>query len=62
MLYQIKFKNDTKNYICATTCKQFTNLKQLPVIVECKVIKTNYKNLETFANELHEMMVIVSRK
>ncbi len=44
-----KFKGDEKSYLCVVTPEQYENLKKLPIIGECKIIReeqnmTNYKD------------------
>ena len=40
---QYKFKNDDNLYSCEVTNEQYRNLKLLPIIQECKIVKNNHK-------------------
>lgn len=39
IMYQ--FVGDKKNYFCNVNSEQYENFRSIPIIKECKIIKTN---------------------
>ena len=55
---QYKFKDDINSYLCTVTYPQYRNLKELPVIEECKIINTK-KNIKAYREEMQKAMDLV---
>ena len=51
-----KFKEDTKHYTCTLTYEQYKNFKELPIVVECEIIKGNQKNFEEYKKEMERAL------
>ena len=53
-----KFKDDINSYTCTVTYPQYRNLKELPVIEECKIVDTK-KNVQLYQDEMQRALELV---
>lgn len=53
-----KFKDDINSYTCTVTYPQYRNLKQLPVIEECKIVNTK-NNIQSYQDEMQKALDLV---
>ncbi len=53
---QYSFKNDPKLYTCVLTHDQYKNFKELPVLQECKILKSDEKNIEEYKQEMQKAL------
>ncbi len=49
-----KFKDEEKWYSCSLTHNQYKNFKELPTIIDCKIIKDDQKNVQDYKEEMQE--------
>jgi two-component system chemotaxis response regulator CheY len=47
-----QFKGEIRSYSCTVTYEQFKNLKELPIIEKCEIIKTTKQQFDKYANEM----------
>ncbi|MCV0431842.1 response regulator [Nitrosopumilus sp.] len=55
---QYRFKDDINFYACTVTYPQYRNLKQLPVIEECKIVSTK-NNIQAYQDEMQRALDLV---
>ncbi len=58
MAFKVKyrFKEDKKSYSCVLTYQQYKNFKELPIVVECEVVKKNQKNFEEYKKDMERAL------
>lgn len=55
---QYRFKDDINSYTCTVIYPQYRNLKQLPIIEECKIINTK-NNTQSYQDEMQRALELV---
>ena len=53
---QYSFKDDPKSYTCVMTHDQYKNLKELPILQECKILKNDEENIEAYKQEMQKAL------
>ena len=53
---QYSFKDDAKSYTCLLTYDKYKNFKSLPSIKECKILKNNEENIESYKEEMQKAL------
>ena len=53
---QYSFKDDPKSYTCVMTHDQYKNFKGLPVLQECKILKHDKENIESYKEEMQKAL------
>ncbi|WP_299290080.1 hypothetical protein [Nitrosopumilus sp.] len=51
-----KFKKEEKTYSCTVTHEQYKNLRKLPTIEQCQVVRENEENIEKYMNEMQKAL------
>ena len=47
-----QFKGEIRSYSCTVTYEQFKNLKELPIMEKCEIIKKDKRQFDKYANEM----------
>jgi CheY-like chemotaxis protein len=58
---QYSFKDDAKSYTCLLTYDQYKNFKNLPVIQECKILKSNENNIVSNKEEMQKALNLAAQ-
>jgi CheY-like chemotaxis protein len=58
---QYSFKDDVKSYTCLLTFDQYQNFKNLPVIQECKILKNNEDDVESYKQEMQKALNLAAQ-
>jgi len=58
---QYTFKEDSKSYTCILTYDQYKNFKELPIVKDCKIIKNDEENVESYKNEMQEALNLAAK-
>ncbi|NQV39669.1 MAG: response regulator [Nitrosopumilus sp.] len=58
---QYAFKDDPNSYTCVLTYDQYKNFKKLPVIQECKIIKNDDENTESYKQEMQVALNLAAK-
>jgi len=58
---QYTFKEDSKSYTCILTYDQYKNFKELPIVKDCKIIKNDEENIESYKNEMQEALNLAAK-
>ena len=51
---EYRFKGETKSYSCTVNYEQYKNLKELPIVEKCEMIKKSKKQFDKYADEMHK--------
>lgn len=49
-----KFMEEKKFYTCYVNYEQYVNFKELPIILECTIIKKNQQEFEDYTDEMQK--------
>lgn len=55
------FKDDSQSYTCLLTFDQYKNFKNLPVIAECKILKNEKADSESYEEEMQEAITLATK-
>jgi len=58
---QYSFTDDPKSYTCVLTHDQYKNFKELPVLQECKILKNNEENIESYKQEMQNALNLAAK-
>ena len=58
---QYSFKDDPKSYTCVMTHDQYKNLKELPILQECKILKNDEENIEAYKQEMQKALDLAAK-
>ena len=58
---QYSFKDDPKSYTCILTHDQYKNFKELPILQECKIVKNDEENVESYKQEMQEALNLAAK-
>ncbi len=58
---QYSFKDDPKSYTCVMTHDQYKNLKELPILQECKIVKNDAENIEAYKQEMQKALNLAAK-
>lgn len=56
-----RFMDDEKIYLCYVTYEQYKNLKALPIVKECNVIKRNAYDHDEYTKEMQKAIKSLSK-
>ena len=56
-----KFKDDENFHTCVVSYPEFQNFRELPIVQECEIIKTNKKNIQAYENDVQETINLISK-
>jgi len=58
---QYSFKDDSQSYTCLLTFDQYKNFKKLPAIADCKILKNEESNIESYKEEMQEALNLAAK-
>lgn len=58
---QYTFKDNSISYTCVLTYEQYKNFKKLPVVQECKIVKNDEANIESYKQEMQEALNLAAK-
>ena len=58
---EYSFKDDSQSYTCLLTFDQYKNFKNLPVIAECKILKNEESNTESYEEEMQKALNLAAK-
>jgi two-component system chemotaxis response regulator CheY len=58
---EYSFKDDSQSYTCLLTFDQYKNFKNLPAIAECKILKNEEANTESYEEKMQEALNLAAK-
>ena len=58
---EYSFKDDSQSYTCLLTFDQYKNFKNLPAISECKILKNEETNSESYEEKMQEALNLAAK-
>ena len=58
---QYSFNDDPKSYTCVMTHDQYKNFKELPILQECKILKNDEENIESYKQEMEKALNLAAK-
>ena len=59
---QYKFEDDPKIHHCVVTYEQYRNFCELPIILDCKIVKENQTNTKKNLDEIQKALDMAYKK
>ena len=56
-----KFKEDKKFYTCTITYGQFQDFRDLPIVTECEIIKSEEKDFDKIKNKMQKALDLAAK-